>query len=127
MEDDSKNYDDEISPRWITCHCHRWGCHKGCTDPAHGYTGTATDSSGSTGTGGGSSQCHSSCHCHHWGSSGTNSSGFITPSTNGRPMNRDFWMRLEVINPVYMNKDFMANLIVPSPYDPIKKLKVNKE
>ena len=124
MEDDSKNYDNEISPRWITCHCHRWGCHKGCTDPAHGYTGTATDSSGSTGTGGGSSQCHSSCHCHHWGSSGTNSSGFVTPYTNGRPMNRDFWMRMEVINPVYMNKDFTANLIVPSPYDPIQRLKV---
>ena len=71
-----------------------------------------------------SSQCHSSCHCHHWGSSGTNSSGFITPSTSGRPMNRDFWMRIEVINPVYMNKDFTANLIVPSPYDPIQRLKV---
>ena len=71
-----------------------------------------------------SSQCHSSCHCHHWGSSGTNSSGFETPSTNGRPMIKDLWMRMVVTRPGYIDIDFNASLIVSGPYDPIQRLKV---
>lgn len=70
-----------------------------------------------------SSLCHATCHCHTIGSS-TNSSGFITPSTSGRPMIRNIWARMKVISPVYIDKDFTANIIVSGPYDPIKRLRV---